>query len=327
MKPRFLITKTTSIFQNLAFEEHLLENVKSPILCMYQNDKTIVIGRNQNPWKEIHIDRMNEDNVQLCRRKSGGGAVYQDLGNTCFSFITPDKSNVDFKVKNNSIILRALSALGIDAVVSGRNDILLDSKKISGSAYKIHTIGSQTISLHHGTMMINVEKDAILRYLNPNKAKLLSKGINSVSSRVMNLAEVDPTINHERFITAIRKSFLKEYPNAENTEVTEMPEDVEAKAQAYLNWDWRYGVSPVFTHQLENYFSWGLIDLQFNVVKGVVEGCKIFSDCLYPDYIDKLETMFIGKRYGIEMLEDLQKDTSNFQKMSEELAAWLKEKL
>lgn len=237
MKPKFLLTKTHSIFHNLAYEEFLLANPQAPILCMYRNDKTIVIGRNQNPFKEIHIDRMHTDDVQLCRRKSGGGAVYQDLGNTCFSFITPDRSGTDFKARNNSIILRALSALGVDALVSGRNDIILDYKKISGSAYKIQTTGSQTISLHHGTMMINVDKDAIFRYLNPNKAKLQSKGIDSVSSRVQNLQEIDPDISHEKFIDAIRKSFYKEYPDAETTEIDSMPETVEKTAQEYLDWN------------------------------------------------------------------------------------------
>ena len=137
----------------------------------------------------------------LARRKSGGGCVYKDLGNSVFSFINPisDFSKQDFKTLNNEVLINSLSQFGIKAEASGRNDMVVDGRKISGSAYKLKlgkSDGEGRRSLHHGTMLLSLELNALQKYLNPNKKKLESKGVSSVVSRVMNLAEIAPEINH-----------------------------------------------------------------------------------------------------------------------------------
>jgi lipoate-protein ligase A len=147
---------------------------------------------------------MKKDNVKLSRRKTGGGAVYHDLGNTCFSFLTPyDKEQkLDYRTINNQIILDALSKLQVKAEVSGRNDMVVDGKKFSGSAYRLFLGGKDgdgKKSLHHGTIMFSVNFNALQKYLNPNKKKLESKGIDSVISRVANLTEIHPTLSHSSF--------------------------------------------------------------------------------------------------------------------------------
>lgn len=181
-KVRILNVNCQSIHKNLAYEDFLFYNddLKYPTLMLWRNSKNIVIGKHQNPWKECHLQKMNEDNIALSRRKSGGGAVYQDQGNTCFSFLIPiyDKTlPLDSKNVNNKIILAALANLGVDAELSGRNDITLNGKKFSGSAYEVDLGGKlkRKKALHHGTLLLDVNVTALWNYLNPDKAKLQSK--------------------------------------------------------------------------------------------------------------------------------------------------------
>lgn len=136
-----LHSQTDNIHFNLATEEMLYEDaLKHSTLFLWRNDRTIVIGRHQNPWKECHLKAMEDDGVCLSRRITGGGAVYHDLGNTCFSFLTPYQiaAPLDYKSVNNTILLAALSDLGVNAQAVGRNDIVYNDKKISGSAYKLN---------------------------------------------------------------------------------------------------------------------------------------------------------------------------------------------
>ena len=181
-------------------------------MFLWRNQPTIIIGKHQNPWKECHVQKLEQDGVILARRKSGGGCVYQDLGNSVFSFINPisDFSKQDFKTLNNEVLINSLSSFGIKAEASGRNDMVVDGKKISGSAYKLKlgkSNGEGRRSLHHGTMLLNLDLNALSRYLNPNKKKLESKGVSSVISRVMNLSEVAPHIDHDNFCSALEAAF------------------------------------------------------------------------------------------------------------------------
>lgn len=162
------------------------------------------------------MNRIEEDRVAIARRKSGGGAVYQDLGNTCFSFFIPiydDTSPLDTRVKNNEVIINALKTLNVEANISGRNDLEVDGKKISGSAYQLD-LGSNTRrkkALHHGTLLLDVKFNDLHNYLNPNKKKLESKGVDSVISRVLNLCSIQPTLTHDKVSTALFESFKRQY--------------------------------------------------------------------------------------------------------------------
>lgn len=165
-KYHIVTSLSPSIHLNLALEEYFFEHcsLRTPMLLLYRNDKTIVIGKHQNPWKECHVQEMEKAGVVLCRRKSGGGAVYQDLGNSVFSFLNPSIfPSQDFKTMNNSLLIGALSECGIEAQASGRNDLTIqdDKFKISGSAYKLRIRGGLRQALHHGTMLINVDLQAL----------------------------------------------------------------------------------------------------------------------------------------------------------------------
>ena len=176
----------------IATEEYLYEHsqITNPVMFLWQNQKCVIIGKHQNPWTECKIPQLEKDNVVLARRKSGGGCVYEDLGNSVFSFFHPVKefSTSNWKTQNNNLLIGALEDLGIKgATPSGRNDIVIGDRKISGSAYKINlgrANGKDKKALHHGTMMIDVDFSSLEKYLTPSKMKLVSKGIESVRSRV-----------------------------------------------------------------------------------------------------------------------------------------------
>ena len=148
-KIKLIDCKSQSIHKNLALENILfhIEPLTVPTVMMWRNEKTIVFGKHQNPYKEIHMNKIEEENVALARRSSGGGCVYQDLNNTCFSFFIPiydDKKPFDTKEENNKIILDAIKTFGIEGEVSGRNDLLIEGKKFSGSAYELDLGGKNT---------------------------------------------------------------------------------------------------------------------------------------------------------------------------------------
>eukprot|EP00831_Metopus_contortus_P064900 TRINITY_DN58036_c0_g1_i1.p1 TRINITY_DN58036_c0_g1~~TRINITY_DN58036_c0_g1_i1.p1 ORF type:complete len:370 (-),score=45.18 TRINITY_DN58036_c0_g1_i1:38-1147(-) len=290
-------TSCNNIIFNLATEEYLYEKSKIlyPMLFLWRNDKTIVIGKHQNPWKECRIKDMKEDGINLARRKSGGGAVYQDLGNTCFSFlnpITPENEKIDFKYMNTDVLVDAMKELRISgAEPSGRNDILVNGKKVSGSAYKLRP---KKRTLHHGTMLLSLDKSAAQKYLSPNVLKLKSKGVESVRARIMNLNEVRPDITHEIFCDAMCTAFKKKHSGSPVLELDLNESDlrqikeIEDIYKETSTWEWRFGETPEFTHTMEHKFDWGLIELCFKVEKGHITQAKIFSDCMYPDFIDYL---------------------------------------
>lgn len=209
-----LHAESNNILFNLATEEYMFDHLptRSPILFLWRNSPTIIIGKHQNPWKECRVQLLEDDGITLARRKSGGGCVYQDFGNSVFSFLNPiqDFGTQDYKTMNNDILIQSLKKFGVNAEPTGRNDICVDGRKVSGSAYKLSLgkrDGSGRKSLHHGTMLLDLDLNALQKYLNPNKAKLLSKGVDSVISRVMNLKERVPDISHEQFSSALAVAF------------------------------------------------------------------------------------------------------------------------
>lgn len=205
---RLLISDSYDPWFNLAVEECIFRQMPATqrVLFLWRNADTVVIGRAQNPWKECNTRRMEEDNVRLARRSSGGGAVFHDLGNTCFTFMA-GKPEYD-KTISTAIVLHALNALGVDADASGRNDLVVKTpdgdRKVSGSAYR----ETKDRGFHHGTLLLNADLSRLANYLNPDKKKLAAKGITSVRSRVANLTELLPGITHQQVCQAITEAFL-----------------------------------------------------------------------------------------------------------------------
>ncbi|ELR20191.1 lipoyltransferase and lipoateprotein ligase [Acanthamoeba castellanii str. Neff] len=331
-KVKVYVTSTTDPLFNIATEEWIFRegDPTKQTLYLWRNAPTVVIGRHQNPFKECHLSVMERENVVLARRYSGGGAVYQDLGNTNFTFL----SNVGAfdKVRNSGILINALKKrFNITASASGRNDILVDGKKISGSAYKI----SNGRALHHGTMLINVDFASLGKILNPDKAKLKSKGVDSVQARVQNLKDLNPEVDHESMCDALVEEFYKTYEDRCEIEYLkhEMLASIPSLANTYAtlqDWKWRFGETPAFEHSLEKRFTWGNIDLLINAKNGRITEVKIFSDSLYPQMIDDLTLALHGRTYdkqgvteAIEATQSKMKEVDNVEANLEELKEWL----
>jgi len=288
---------------NLATEKWIFEDMPADyrILFLWRNDNTVVIGRFQNPWSECHTGKMQEQGIKLARRQSGGGAVFHDLGNTNFTFLT--SKNKDAKKINNTIIMNSLKELGILADTSGRNDLVVslngEQRKISGSAFKEKT----DRSFHHGTLLIDTDLGRLVDFLNPPAKKLASKGITSVKSRVCNLTDLNPEIDHDIVCQQIIQEFFNYYAGdcPIETITTDFMQSVPQIAQyyrEYADWNWRFGETPKFKHQLQETFSWGNIDMHIDAHKGQIQQVKIFSDSLHPEMITGLMDSLHGQSYS-----------------------------
>lgn len=197
----------TDPYENLALEEALLSRVGEGelILYLWQNERTVVIGKNQNPWKECRTALLAEEGGHLARRLSGGGAVFHDLGNLNFTFLMPE---AEYALSRQlSVIELACRSLGVPVQRSGRNDLLADGRKFSGNAFYKHN-GK---AYHHGTLMVDVDLERVSRYLSPSRAKLAAKGVDSVRSRVVNLKELVPDLTVERLADALVDALLDVY--------------------------------------------------------------------------------------------------------------------
>ncbi len=286
--PWFNLATEDWLFKNFPEDEHLL--------FLWRNHPCIVIGRFQNPWMECNLDKMKRDEIYLARRQSGGGAVYHDLGNTNFTFMSPAG---DYSVERNfSIILKALEQFGISGEVSGRNDLLVDGKKFSGSAFRKNA----KKAFHHGTLLINADLGGVSSYLTPHKEKLVSKGIRSVSSRVMNLHEAREGISHDNLSHAIIEEFFRVH--SQRVEVEDLTiEKLRKEAslyetyETYSSWKWLYGGSPKFVHPISQRFDWGLISFDLKIHNGIIQEAEIASDALSVDFIEFLHRSLPGTPY------------------------------
>lgn len=278
---------------NLATEEWIFHNLdpSQQVLFLWRNEETVVIGRNQNPWSECNLAQMKSDKVHLARRTTGGGAVFHDLGNTNFTFLSPRES---YKRENNvQVIFNALKNFGIQGEASGRNDLLIPfpdgPRKFSGSAYR----EKKDRAFHHGTLLLHTDLTRLGNYLTPNPKKLQAKGKESVRARVANLTEVAANLRHEQIVETMVDAFEKFYGGKAEVESLTMASlqripELKAQYDTLSSWEWLYGNTLEFNHKMDDYLSLGFFDFQFQVEDGVIKELQIFTDCLYPQLIDDL---------------------------------------
>ena len=286
--------------RNLAVEKLLLERVEPGqcILYLWQNQNTVVIGKNQNAWLECRTSLLEQEGGTLARRLSGGGAVFHDIGNLNFTFLLPDE---DYDVDRQlGVIARACALAGIETEKSGRNDLLAQGRKFSGNAF-YHSGGR---GYHHGTLMVDVDKQKLSRYLSPPKAKLEAKGVTSVRSRVVNLNELAPGLTCRQMAVYMEQAFAEEY--GLTPQALELPDsllqEVEDTARLYGSWDYLYGTALPFTFQCEQRFDWGHFLLQLQAKAGVVIGVKAYSDAMDWTLPSQVEQALLGCRFQTEAL-------------------------
>ena len=317
---------------NLATEEWIFHNLdpSQQILFLWRNDNTVVIGRNQNPWSECNLAQMKKDDVILARRTTGGGAVFQDLGNTNFTFLSPRE---EYKRENNlQILFDALKKFDIQGEASGRNDLMIPFadgfRKFSGSAYR----EKKDRAFHHGTLLLHANLTRLGNYLTPNPKKLQAKGKESVRARVANLQEVQGSIHHDILVPALIESFEKFYGSKADVEPLNLESlqkipDLKAQYDLLSSWEWLYGSTLQFSHKMDEYVSLGFFDFQFQVEEGLIQDLQIFTDCLFPTLIDDLTQGLRGKAYQVQTIRELTRSlTQKYADISDgilELESWL----
>ena len=289
IKTKLIISTSFDPWHNLALEEYLFRHVEpnQVILYLWQNQNTVVIGRNQNAWKECRCRQLEQDGGKLARRLSGGGAVFHDLGNLNFTILM-DRAHYDLE-KQLKVVLEGVKKLDINAKFSGRNDLTVEERKFSGNAFYYE----QDKAYHHGTILINVDIDKLSAYLQVSKEKIASKGVDSVQSRVGNLSMFQPDITIEKMKEALIESFQELYGESGEPQVivSDSSYDLQELYQKYSSWEWLYGKTPIFDIVFETRFPWGGIELGLTLNKGLIVEAKVYSDAMNSQLIREVASV------------------------------------
>ncbi|NLL56183.1 MAG: lipoate--protein ligase [Clostridiales bacterium] len=292
MEIYFAFGRNTNPYINLATEWDKVQNNAKNSICLFlwQNQNTVVIGANQNPYRELNLDAIKENGTSIARRRTGGGAVYHDLGNLNFSFIA-DKSLYDAK-KQLSVVQMALKTFGLKAEISGRNDITLNGRKFSGNAY----YKDKNNCLHHGTLLINTDFNTMKNYLSPRESKLKKYGVSSVKSRVINLADIAKNVTPKDIAFSLKTAFEQVYGQKSKELDINTNDNIIALAEAWQNDNYIFGKWKDFDAKIEQSFEWGTVEIDLNLANDTIEEIFISSDSLYPKSIEKAKELLTGKK-------------------------------
>lgn len=293
--PRIIISNQSNPYLNIAVENYLLSLPSDGDITMYlwQNRRTVVIGQNQNPYSECNVEQLESDGGYLMRRKTGGGAVFHDLGNLNFSFIVPYE--MYDQTRQFSVLQKAVAQYGLQTEVSGRNDVLCQGRKFSGNAFS----KGRNQRLHHGTILIRTDVDVLQRYLKVKPAKLQKHGVASVQSRVVNLSELNPDITAQNIIPHLIHAFEHEYGAPLQTldfdQVLQAPEVQHLYAE-FASPEWKYGRWQQFQAQHTAQYDWGGVEVSVSVdeSKATITQAEIASDGLFPDDIALAQQLLVG---------------------------------
>lgn len=296
MPAYYLETGTNDPAFNLAFEEYVLRNHKEgSYLILWQNRNSVIIGRNQNAEAEINRGFVEQHEIKVVRRNTGGGAVYHDLGNLNYSFITdaaaPEERTAALFT---APVVQALRDLGLDAESSGRNDILVSGRKVSGTAQQL--LGGRI--LHHGTLLFESNADMIAGALNPDPTKFTSKSVQSVRSRVGNIrSELVKDMDMAAFWSYLKTALARDGITPTSLSDDELAEIRELQREKYDTWQWNFGKSPKFHTCCKQRFPEGLLEIHLDVAEGSITGIQILGDFLALTDLQPLEMALTGCVY------------------------------
>ena len=308
---KYITNLSNNPHYNLAFEEYCFKNLprQEDYVILWINGPSIIIGKNQNTLEEINQKYVEENDIKIARRVTGGGAVYHDLGNLNFSLISNQEGDerIDFK-QINVPILKSLERLGVEAEFTGRNDLTVDGKKMSGIAQSVH----KKRILNHGTILFDTDLTVLSDALNVKSDKIASKGIKSTRSRVTN---IKPYLEEDADILTFKEILLKNIFEYNNEPLEELILNDEQKAgieelfeKRYSKWEWNYGESPDFTYKNYKRYPFGSLDVRILVEHGIIKNCKIYGDFFGTKDVSDLEDKIEGQRYERKSLEDHLKD-------------------
>lgn len=278
---------------NLASEEYFLKQKDGFYLYLWINAPSVIVGVNQNAYKEVNLNYTENNKIKVVRRLTGGGAVYHDLNNVNYTVIAPYHESENLYKEFSTPVIEYLSSLGLNAEFSGRNDILIDGKKISGNAQTVYN----GRVMHHGTLLFNVDTSVLSSALNPSKIKMESKGIKSVRSRVVNIQDcLKNPLTVTEFMNGLAQKFLQ---TSEKYQLTE--QDISAitklRDEKYSTYEWNIGRSPKGSMVLENKFDFGILTITFDVNSGKIENANIHGDFFSKKDVSELAEKLNGVRF------------------------------
>lgn len=291
---------------NLALEEYVFKHLKfeEDFIMLWQNEPSVIVGKNQNTVEEINADYVEQHGIHVVRRSTGGGAVYHDLGNLNYTFITKaDGTGIDFR-KFTQPVIRVLNSLGVPAEFNSRNDIAIRGKKFSGNAQRVY----KNRVLHHGTIMFNSKLEDVHNVLKVKAEKFKSKSVKSVRSRVTNISDYLPepiTIDEFKKLLLERLFLEQDSPKREYVLTEEDQAEIrKMMEEKYANWEWNYGYSPKFNYEKTDRFDGGTLQVRLNVVKGIIEECKIYGDFFGVEDVRDVENRLKGVRYDRAAIQE-----------------------
>ena len=299
---------STNPYFNLAAEEYLLKHFDDDIFTLWRNENAIIVGKHQNTLAEINVEHVEANNVNVVRRLSGGGAVFHDLGNINFTFISNAKEGADIKIDFKFFtmpIIEVLKEMGINAEFSGRNDLLIEGQKFSGNAEHIYQQKKRT--LHHGTLLFASEIADLSAALKVNPLKFQDKAVKSFRSRVTNISShLKEPLTVIEFYEKVVDYISKRYEDVKfYTYTSEDIAAIEALVESkYKTWEWNFGYSPKYAFQKMIKTEGGNIEIYMNVEKGIIENIKFHGDFFNVKEVEELEALLLGSRHSIAELEE-----------------------
>ncbi len=312
---------------NIALEEYAFKKLldEDMIFLLWINKPAIIVGRHQNTIEEINTEYVKENNIDVVRRISGGGAVYHDLNNLNYTIISKEKENKAFDFKSFSTpVIKTLESLGVEAKFTGRNDLEIDGKKICGNAQAY--INGRI--MHHGCLLFDVDLSVLANALKVPKDKIESKGVKSVRARVTNiLNELPEKITVLEFKNLILEYMKKEYPEMKEYVFSEeqLKEIQKIRDEKFANWDWVYGKSPDYNINRTKKYPSGKIEIFADIQESKIKDIKIYGDFFgikdikdienvlrgskynYPDILERIKTLDISKYFMGMSEEDIAK--------------------
>ncbi|MDR1379555.1 MAG: lipoate--protein ligase [Synergistaceae bacterium] len=282
---------------NLALEEYLCLRAareESRFFMLWRNEPSIIVGRFQNTLEEINTSFVEERHIHVVRRNSGGGAVYHDLGNINYSFVMPDSGDFDFAFFTEPII-QALAILGVRAELSGRNDLAIEGKKVSGGAQ--YRRGG--VMLHHGTLLYDADLEILSQALRPSQDKFQSKAVKSIRGRVGNIKPyLQAPLSVSEFQDSLQRGVQGLTPLALDEDI--LAEVKRLETEKYSTWEWNYGSSPCFTERKKTRFSWGGVEVFLVVDEGKISECSFRGDYFGSGEYAPLLSCLVGCSYTKE---------------------------
>ena len=296
---RYLKNPSTNPYYNMAFDEYCLESlpIDEPVFFLWQNRPAVIVGFNQEVNTEVNLDYLKENGIDLVRRVTGGGAVYHDLENLNYTIVGRSEDLERDYPEYAALMMKALQALGVPATLSGRNDILVDGKKVSGFAKRV----CKNRLMVHGTLMYNVDVDVLTHVLNPSTTKLQSKGIASVRSRVTNLCNYLPELSDiQAFKNRLEEILSNNYSDAEyKLSETDLAHIQQLTDEKFATWEWNYGRSPKATLVHSARLACGTVEIHLTLAENRIASCRFGGDFLGNLPASDVEKALIGIPYEI----------------------------